>query len=155
MKTINDPLPELAQWIDIMGIRIHAGLPESRRQLEEEKNKKAKKAGDDWVPYKGKEGLEINGKGQLRTKEYKPPEPPETDVVVFAEPFTTQDLHKVLHGVGWIPHKPGDPIPDGKGRVRFACGNESHVASFAQWAWSGDVPIEERRGMEITAWEPA
>jgi hypothetical protein len=70
-----DPLPKLE------GYCVINGMPESQRQLEEWSRAKRQADGEDWHPTETK-GIERNGKGQYRTVDYKPPEPPETDIPI-------------------------------------------------------------------------
>jgi hypothetical protein len=91
MKDLNDidPLPEFKapDWQEfLVG---YGDLPESERQKKEWRNATKKADGEDWHPHSP--GIERNGKGQFRTVDYKPPEPPETDIpipcVEYAEFF--------------------------------------------------------------------
>jgi hypothetical protein len=84
MKNLDqiDPLPEFkgtsvwfTLWEDVLGI------PASRRHIKEHNDKVDRSVGDDWRPTDNPL-IEVNGKGQMRTKGYQPPEPPETDIPV-------------------------------------------------------------------------
>jgi hypothetical protein len=76
-----DPLPFLSNgYIGRATGHVYVLLPESRRQEQEDQDWLKKHKGEDWRPYSP--GVEINGKGQMRTKDYKPPEPPETDIPI-------------------------------------------------------------------------
>ncbi len=204
-----DKIDALPVLIDMTGCYIaspySAVQPWSRRQHEEEEKRDAKECGEDWVTCKENPAFEINGKGQRRTKDYKPPEPPETDIPVpcvvdgFAVPalsfqpcaygltkyFPTSPEEKPLptkfetdvalgllvspcahHRAeaketlarfpdGWIPHKPGDPMPcDPDMYVEAKLRNgEILGGSRAQiWAWHS---MPELAGREIIAWKPA
>ena len=73
-----DPLPAFRghseRW------RAHHIEPLSRRQVDEIHAKYQKERGEDWRPHTP--GFEINGKGQIRTVDYEPPKPPETDIPI-------------------------------------------------------------------------
>jgi hypothetical protein len=77
MKDLNDidPLPKIADAI---------GQLPAKRHWDEAFKEDAKNSGEDW--RKDKEAIypttQFNGKGQFRTVDYKPPEPPETDIPV-------------------------------------------------------------------------
>jgi hypothetical protein len=76
-----DPLPafKAPDWQEfLVG---YGDLPESERQKKEWRDATNRADGEDWRPTETK-GIERNGKGQFRTVDYKPPEPPETDIPI-------------------------------------------------------------------------
>jgi hypothetical protein len=162
--------------------------PASRRHEAEMAKKRDKLFGEDWQPYKRDGQIVphtyINGQGKLKTEGYQPPEPPELDVVVMdydawceqilailraeqeakAEPQTQtasqieQEQAEYQIATGWIPHKPGDPMPCDPEQVVWIKlrdgtpyeGDEAEKAVY--WEWDA---LEEDRGAEIIAWKPA
>ena len=98
-----DPLPDMrpplgmqqrcyrqnGSWVD---------LPASERQKKEEADICAKVDGEDWRPHTP--GFEINGKGQIRTVDYEPPKPPETDIPIPC--VVDFDLAAELDKIGYV-----------------------------------------------------
>jgi hypothetical protein len=81
--TAIDPLPELPRGFRLMSQdNGWSSVPASRRHEAEMAKKRDKLFGEDWRPTDNPL-IEVNGKGQMRTKDYKPPEPPETDVILM------------------------------------------------------------------------
>jgi hypothetical protein len=148
----------------------------SKRQIEEERRAEDKASGEDWQPYK-RDGqivphTYINGQGKLKTEGYQPPEPPETDIPIPCIEYNLSDAIDALVYMldalkaqtqtasqmepenlnvgwkdGWIPHKPGDPMPCEMGtrivtKTISGGGGFPHEAGPYNW----DV---------IVAWKPA
>jgi hypothetical protein len=172
MKNLDqiDPLPEFkgtsvwfTLWEDVLGI------PASRRHIKEHNDKVDRSVGDDWRPTDNPL-IEVNGKGQMRTKGYQPPEPPETDIpipCVVEIGDRIKELARTLGGAwaasqtepenlnvgwkdGWIPHKPGDPMPCERGtRIYYRTGHGNNLESGQGW-----LAKEEEFG-PVIAWKPA
>jgi hypothetical protein len=184
MKNLDqiDPLPEFkgtsvwfTLWEDVLGI------PASRRHIKEHNDKVDRSVGDDWRPTDNPL-IEVNGKGQMRTKGYQPPEPPETDIpipcvqmepetrllewatyskevtVAAGETFTLPLSPWRDFGPdkdGWIPHKPGDPMPCAKHQmIRWRSRSGLECPEGAAWPASEGVAWADF-GDALVAWKPA
>ena len=84
MRDLNeiDPLPafKAPDWQEfLVG---YGDLPESERQKKEWRDATKKANGEDWHAMPDSPGIEVNSRGQMRTVDYKPPEPPETDIPI-------------------------------------------------------------------------
>jgi hypothetical protein len=175
MKDLNDidPLPKLPRIGGDFTVHWETEklytLPMSQRSLKEENALFKKIDGEDWRPTDNPL-IEVNGKGQMRTKDYPLPEPPETDIPIpcvtesFSfSPSSEQEETPLERAVaalsrlclakpdadGWIPHKPGDPMPcdpEAKVRVKTENGSESTLSRASYWWWTGG---------NIVAWKPA
>jgi hypothetical protein len=106
MRDLNDldPLPHFGRTSTV---RLSARLQEAQRLPPSERVKKEWRAmdlkadGEDWQPYK-RDGqivphTYINGQGKLKTEGYRPPEPPETDILIpcVVDTFEEELVRKV------------------------------------------------------------
>jgi hypothetical protein len=199
--TAIDPLPELdgaETFWDSEDLQTWIQTPMSRRQIRDEQSAIDKRDGEDWRPTDNPL-IEVNGKGQMRTKDYPLPEPPETDIPIpcvhetfdalfqaFIAGRVGQELMQAASQReqggraigcgdkdlaanptlevaaqfdGWIPHKPGDPMPcDREMRLHYRCvsGQEYEMGvtnrminCAADLNWGADTMAK------IIAWKPA
>jgi hypothetical protein len=186
--TAIDPLPELdgaETFWDSEDLQTWIQTPMSRRQIRDEQSAIDKREGEDWRPTDNPL-IEVNGKGQMRTKDY--PLPPEVDIPIpcvhetfdalfqaFIAGRVGQELMQAasqrmiyssaggcmpadeVPGIaalldGWIPHKPGDPMPcDPDAVVQVKSGDtiEKIPARYVRWGdWYPIAP-------NVDAWKPA
>jgi hypothetical protein len=72
----------------------------SKRQNEEWAKARQKESGEDWRPAPDAiyPTTQVNGSGKFQTKDYKPPEPPETDIPIpcVSDILFSTDLSKMV-----------------------------------------------------------
>jgi hypothetical protein len=183
MKTLDqtDPLPkfDFEAWnYSWCTISVDGAQPRSKRDILETQANDRKRDGEDWRPTDNPL-IEINGKGQMRTKDY--PIPPEADIPipcvvhtvgfdVYVTTLTEADALADLNGTprpdhpsfgGWVPHKPGDPMPcEPEARIAYRMADFDktgleHVAKAANLDWGHCYWAPGFAPSHIIAWKPA